>query len=64
MAGDVAVKADDGRREPQPPRWTRLLVLLQVLMLVGYVLLHSPLVPTFARMAGVHQPDFCYFRCP
>ena len=43
---------------------TRLLVLLQVLMLVGYVLLHSPLVPTFARMAGVHQPDFCYFRCP
>jgi hypothetical protein len=61
--------ADDvtqARPEAKLPaaRWLRLLVGLQYLALVGYVLLHSPLMPTLARMAGVHQPDFCYFVCP
>lgn len=47
-----------------PPRWLRLLLAAQVLLLLGYLVLHSPLVPILAREVGVHQPDFCYFVCP
>jgi hypothetical protein len=40
-----------------------MLLALQIAALVGYVVLHSPFVPTLAQAFGVHQPDFCYFVC-
>jgi hypothetical protein len=51
------------RRKSQRSRWLRVLVIVQMAVLVGYAVLHSPLVPTLARAVGVHQPDFCYFVC-
>lgn len=56
-------RPDDDARPPAPRPWLRLLVVLQLLALLGYVALHSPLMPTIARAVGVHPPDFCYFTC-
>ncbi len=52
-----------GRRQRPRARWLRALLALQVAVLAGYIVLHSPLVPELARAFGVHQPDFCYFVC-
>ena len=56
--------ADVNRPAPRLHPWAwRLVLAVQILALVGYAVLHSPLMPALARLVGVHPPDFCYFTC-
>jgi hypothetical protein len=50
------------RRSPGPAV-VRAMIALQILLLIGYAVLHSPLVNPLTRLLHVRHPDFCYFVC-